>query len=73
MSDIDRLEEIIIEYAGPIAKYMIKAEIRKMGYSRDNFPKDKLPILARKVIRASITDPGWREICLRRIYREILK
>ncbi len=73
MNDIDRLEEIIVEYAGPIAKYVLKAEIRRMGYSRNNFPKDKLPELARRVIKAAITDPGWREICLRRVYREILR
>ncbi len=73
MSEMDRLEEIVTEYAGPIAKYVLKAEIRRMGYSRDNFPREKLPELARKVIKASITDPGWREICLRRVYREILR
>ena len=44
-----------------------------MGYTRENFPLEKLPVLARKVIKESITDPGWREICLRRVYREILR
>lgn len=73
MNDIDRIEEIIIEYAGPIARYIIKVEIKKMGYTRNNFPVKKLPELARRVIRLSVGDPEWREICLRRVYRDILE
>ncbi len=44
-----------------------------MGYTRESFPYEKIPVLARRVVKASITDPAWREICLRRIYREILR
>ncbi len=62
-----------MEYAGPIGRYILKREIRDMGYTRENFPPEKIPTLARRVIKASITDPGWREICLRRVYREILR
>lgn len=70
---IRRMSEIITEYAGPIAKYMVKGEIKRMGYTEKNFPPEKLPTLARKVIEESIIDPDWREICIRRVYREVLR
>ena len=70
---IRKMCEIITEYAGPIAKYMVKGEIKRMGYNENNFPSEKLPTLARKVIDESIIDPDWREICIRRVYREVLK
>ena len=70
---IRKMSEIITEYAGPIAKYLIRAEIKRMGYTEKNFPQEKLPKLARKVIDDSIMDPDWKEICIRRVYREVLK
>ena len=70
---IAKIEEIITEYAGPIAKYMLRAEIRHSGHTIDNFPSQDIPKLARKVITESIMDPEWREICIRRVYREVLK
>ena len=69
---IDRMCDIISEYAGPIARYMVKGEIKRMGYTQERFPQEKLPVLARKVIDESIIDPDWREICIRRVYREVL-
>ena len=70
---IRKMSEIITEYAGPIAKYMVRGEIKRMGYTENNFPSEKLPALARKVIDDSIIDPDWREICIRRVYREVLR
>ncbi len=70
---IARMSDIITEYAGPIARYMIRGEIKRMGYTPGTFPPENLPALARKVIDESILDPDWREMCIRRVYREVLK
>jgi hypothetical protein len=70
---IRKMSKIITEYAGPIAKYMLAAEIKRMGYTERDFPSEKLPRLARKVINETIMDPDWKEICIRRVYREVLK
>ena len=70
---IHKIERIITEYAGPIARYVMKAEIRRLGHTEDNFPEKSIPRLARKVIDESIMDPDDREICIRRVYREVLR
>ena len=70
---IRKIERIITEYAGPIARYVMKAEIRRSGHTEENFPGEKLPKLARRVIEESIIDPDSREICIRRVYREVLR
>ncbi len=72
-SKIERITDIVVEYAGPIAKYIVRAEIRKMGYTERDFPDTKLSLLVRKVVSEAIIDPDWKEMCMRRIYREVLR
>ncbi len=72
-SKIGRITDIVVEYAGPIAKYIVKAEIKRMGYTERDFPESKLPLLVRKVVSEAIIDPDWKEMCMRRIYREVLR
>ncbi len=70
---IRKMENIITEYAGPIARYILRGEIRRLGYTEENFPENKMAGLARKVIDESVMDPEWKEICTRRVYREVLR
>ena len=73
ISKIKKMTDIVVEYAGPIARYVVKAEINSMGYNEKDFPPSKLPLLARRVIDESIIEAEWKELCMLRVYREVLR
>ncbi len=72
MKEIDVLERELVELAGPLAKFVIKKQIRDMGLQRENFPKDRLGELIERSVKNAIFDPKKQREVSRALKKRIL-
>ncbi len=72
MTVIDELEKLVIEYAGPMGKFVVSTQIKTMGEAREKFPEKKLGELIDKVIEAAIYDPGSRKNARKTIRKRLI-
>ena len=57
------MEELVVEYAGPLGKFVIKKTIADMGVSPESFDKDQLNQFIDTVLERSIYDPAkWKSV-----------
>ena len=72
MKEIDILERELVELAGPLAKFVIKKQIRDMGLQRENFPKDRLGELIERSVKNAIFDPKKQREVSRNLRKKLL-
>ncbi len=61
--DIQALEGIIVEHAGPLGKFVVKKAIADLGGDPVNFSDDTVQRLVDMVIERSIFDSNkWRSV-----------
>ncbi|MEM3738742.1 MAG: hypothetical protein QW204_03210 [Thermoplasmata archaeon] len=65
------MRNIVVDAAGPIADFVIKKQVRDMGYTLETIPIDKLPLLVDKVVENAIYDKEKR-IEIRNKLRKVL-
>lgn len=54
---IEKIREIVVDAAGPIGDFVIKKQIKDLGYTPDNFPAERIQILIEKVVENAVYDP----------------
>ncbi|MCX8174319.1 MAG: hypothetical protein N3F63_06925 [Thermoplasmata archaeon] len=66
---LEKIREIVVDAAGPIADFVIKKQIRDLGYTADNFPQEKLHILIDRVVDNAIYDKEKKELVRSKLRR----
>ncbi|MEM3444682.1 MAG: hypothetical protein QXJ27_03915 [Thermoplasmata archaeon] len=70
---VEKMRKILIDAAGPIADFVIKKQIRDMGYTLETFPGDKLLLLVDRVVENAIYDPEKKVEIRNKLRKELRK
>ena len=55
----EQLEQVLIQYIGPVAPYIIEDSLTDLGETKENFDKEKIPVLI-EALSQEITDDKKR-------------
>ena len=61
MTQMKIIESVLMEYAGPLGKFVLKKRVKIMNESYDAFPPDRLGELVKAVLADAIFDPTKRK------------
>ena len=67
---MDMLTNLMVQYAGPFAKFVVAKTIKDMGYDVETFPYDKIRELIITSVERAIFDPVKREQAKKEILKE---
>ena len=57
------IEELVVEHAGPLGKFVIKKTITDMGADPESFDEEQLSKFIDTVLERSIYDPAkWKDV-----------
>lgn len=70
---IEKMRSILVDAAGPIADFIIKKQIKDMGYTIENFPLEKLSDLIDRVVENAIYDVERRREIRNRLRKTLLR
>jgi hypothetical protein len=68
---IEKIRATLADAAGPIASFVVKKQIKDMGYTEDDFPSEKLPELINRVVENAIYNPEMKEDVRRKLRKVI--
>jgi len=71
VSDVDTLENIIVEYVGPFAKHVLKKQVKDLSINREAASQSDLIQLTDAVIENAIFDPKLQDEARRKIRKQI--
>ena len=69
---IRQLEREMMNLAGPLAPFVVKKQIKDMGYEKENFPADKMAELIDKVVEHGIYDESIKPRTKKNLKKKIL-
>jgi hypothetical protein len=69
---IKQLEREMIPLAGPLAPFLIKKQMKDMGFQSDDFPPDKMAELIDKVVEHGIYDESIKPKTKKALKKKIL-
>ena len=71
MSSIAHIEDVITEYAGPFAKFVVSKQINEMGLIAEKQSKEELSRLVDRVVKAAIFDPKLQKDAIRKLKKNL--
>jgi hypothetical protein len=69
---IRQLEREMMYLAGPLAPFLVKKQMKNMGFEVDNFPEDKMAELIDKVVEHGIYDESAKPRTKKALKKKIL-
>ena len=72
MDRIDALERELVELAGPLAIFVIKKQIKDMGFARMNFPEEKMGELIERSVKNAIFEPSKQREVIRDLRKKLV-
>ena len=69
---IRQLEREMIFLAGPLAPFVVKKQIKSMGFERETFPEDRMAELINKVVEHGIYDDSIKASTKKTLRKRIL-
>ena len=68
-----QMEVIVMDYAGPIGKFVVRKQIGKDLYDLDNLSDEEKKKLIKKIIAASIFNDLYQEACSKKLLRLLIQ
>lgn len=72
MGLIDDLIEAIVEYSGPLGKFVVIKSIKDLDYDPNNLTRDEIRTLINTVTERAIFDPERRRVAKRKLLKAFL-
>ena len=67
MSKLEAAEELLVDYAGPMGKFVLKNKMREMGLSEGTMSDEKIWELLKAAIPDAIFDPEMQRKALHQL------